>query len=153
MVMNLSSMGTLFAFVIVCAGVLRLNHNSKFAKGKFQTPFISARFVLPAVSIAACILVYKYAFDWVNELFAVENFKSVANQIPMYIFLLLCLVMNFLSIKKNLSLIPVLGLLFCFYMMVTIPLENWLGFVVWLLFGLGIYFFYGRKRSLIASSV
>jgi len=30
--------------------------------------------------------------------------------------------------------------------MLSLPLETWIRFVVWLMIGLAIYFFYGRKR-------
>jgi APA family basic amino acid/polyamine antiporter len=45
-------------------------------------------------------------------------------------------------------LIAGIGALACTYLMVSLPLDTWLGFVAWTIAGLAIYFGYGRKRSL-----
>jgi APA family basic amino acid/polyamine antiporter len=42
---------------------------------------------------------------------------------------------------------PLLSILFCALLMVSLPLETWLRFLVWLLLGLIIYFSYSMKRS------
>jgi len=34
-------------------------------------------------------------------------------------------------------------------MMAQIDLQNWIGFVIWLLIGLAIYFLYSKKHSLL----
>ena len=44
--------------------------------------------------------------------------------------------------------IPVLGIIFCLYLMLSLPAATWVRFVVWMLIGFGIYFVYGRKNSL-----
>jgi len=43
--------------------------------------------------------------------------------------------------------IPLGGIFFCLLLMFSLPSENWLRLLVWLLLGLAIYFFYGRHRS------
>ncbi|HXW52697.1 MAG TPA: amino acid permease [Myxococcota bacterium] len=43
--------------------------------------------------------------------------------------------------------IPTLGILFCLYLMLSLPLETWLRFGVWMTVGLLIYVFYGFKNS------
>jgi len=40
-----------------------------------------------------------------------------------------------------------LSVFFCLILMAGLPVENWLRFFVWLLIGLVVYFFYGRKHS------
>jgi APA family basic amino acid/polyamine antiporter len=47
-------------------------------------------------------------------------------------------------------LIPILGIIFCSLLMFSLPVENWLRLVVWLLLGLAIYFSYGRRHSVLA---
>jgi APA family basic amino acid/polyamine antiporter len=42
---------------------------------------------------------------------------------------------------------PVLSILCCLGLMLGLPLETWIRFVVWLVIGLVIYFGYSRKRS------
>jgi hypothetical protein len=48
---------------------------------------------------------------------------------------------------KRLSLIPVLGLLTCLYLMTQLGFSNWARFVIWLAVGLVIYFGYSRRAS------
>lgn len=43
--------------------------------------------------------------------------------------------------------LPLISILFCLVLMLSLPLETWLRFVVWLLIGLGIYFSFSKKRS------
>lgn len=47
-------------------------------------------------------------------------------------------------------LVPILGTLFCLVLMFSLPPDNWLRLLVWLLIGLVIYFFYGRHHSVLA---
>jgi APA family basic amino acid/polyamine antiporter len=42
---------------------------------------------------------------------------------------------------------PVLSILFCLLLMSGLPIITWLRFFIWLVIGLGIYFFYSRHRS------
>ncbi len=48
--------------------------------------------------------------------------------------------------------LPVLSILSCFTLTLSLPLETWIRFVVWLLIGIVIYFFYSRKRTANAAS-
>lgn len=43
--------------------------------------------------------------------------------------------------------IPALAVLFCGYLMFQLPVTTWIGFLVWLVIGLCVYFGYGRKHS------
>jgi basic amino acid/polyamine antiporter, APA family len=45
---------------------------------------------------------------------------------------------------------PILGIASCLLLMFSLPSENWLRLVVWLLLGLAIYFGYGRRHSAVA---
>ena len=40
-----------------------------------------------------------------------------------------------------------IGILLCGYLMADLPRETWERFVIWLVIGLVIYFFYGRRHS------
>jgi len=48
-------------------------------------------------------------------------------------------------------LFPVLSILSCLTLMMALPLETWLRFVVWSIIGLAIYFAFGKKNSALAS--
>ncbi|URD34929.1 amino acid permease [Methylobacterium tardum] len=45
--------------------------------------------------------------------------------------------------------VPILGILFCLLLMIGLPLDTWLRLVIWMAIGLVIYFFYGRKHSVL----
>ena len=48
---------------------------------------------------------------------------------------------------------PVLSILSCLVLMCSLTLITWLRFVIWLVIGLGVYFFYSRRRSELADPV
>src|SRR3546814_15623339 len=79
-----------------------------------------------------------------------RSWKLFKHKIPVWIFLLVWLLTLYYSIRKNLSLIPVLGMLCCLYMMSEMGISNWLGFGIWLLVGLVIYFSYSIRKSKLA---
>ena len=55
--------------------------------------------------------------------------------------------MVILCVIKRLSLIPVLGVMCCTYLMTELGITNWIRFAVWLVFGLLFYFAYGFWNS------
>lgn len=146
-VLDLTSMGTLFAFVLVCGGVLRMQTDPNAPRGKFKTPYLNAKFILPAMLLLAIFLVFTQAQGWKDQMLDFSGWNSIAPNLPMWLFVILCVVLSYYSFTKNLSLIPVLGLIFCFYMMAQIHYASWIGFVIWLVIGLVIYFSYGFYNS------
>ncbi|NTU58442.1 MAG: amino acid permease [Chlorobiaceae bacterium] len=84
---ELVNIGTLFAFVIVCASVLIMRKTNPDAERPFKVPLV--------------------------------------------------------------PFIPIAGILTCLLLMFSLPAENWLRLVVWLVIGFGIYFFYGRHHSIL----
>lgn len=146
-VLDLCSMGTLFAFVLVCAGVLKMQITPNAPRGKFRTPYINGQFIYPIMLAAGAVGLFtqypEATRDWLS-------FKDGAHQIPMVLFLLVSLLMAYWTFIYKLSLIPVLGLVCCLYMMAQIPAHSWLGFFIWLAIGLVIYFSYGYKHSKVA---
>ncbi|RZK80979.1 MAG: amino acid permease [Pedobacter sp.] len=216
-VTDLCSIGTLFAFVLVCAGVLVLQNRPDVQRGKFRIPYVNSKYVVPllfAGAIALAFSLYKTeatafvknqqrvyepvelltslksedmttlrkeikadqlkrglvkqnadAEAYLNSL-TPEHYDSFMatskldqhkkyesgwslfkHKIPMWIFLMICIVVTYYCITKNLSLIPVLGLISCLYMMCELGISNWIGFGVWLIIGLVVYFLYGYKHS------
>ena len=43
--------------------------------------------------------------------------------------------------------VPILGILISLGMMAGLPEDTWLRLIIWLIIGMGIYFFYGKKHS------
>jgi APA family basic amino acid/polyamine antiporter len=81
---DLSNIGTLFAFILVSAGVIVLRKKQPERKRGFRVPFV-----------------------------------------PLF---------------------PLISIVCCFVLMLSLPLETWVRFFVWLIIGLVIYFGYSRKR-------
>jgi basic amino acid/polyamine antiporter, APA family len=147
-VTDLVSIGTLFAFVLVCGGVLKLEEGDRMDKSRFRVPFFSSRRYLPL--FIAIGLISLYYFNGAGALAFFEfndGWESFTHKIPLLTFMIVLLVLSYSAIKKNLSLIPVLGLLTNFYLMTELGISNWAFFGIWLLLGLVVYFTYGFKKS------
>ncbi|UOQ51067.1 amino acid permease [Hymenobacter cellulosivorans] len=82
---EMTSIGTLLAFVMVCLGVLIMRKKEPNAPRGFRTPWVPV--------------------------------------------------------------VPILGILTCVLMMISLPLDTWLRLFVWLAIGLAIYYGYGKKHS------
>jgi amino acid transporter len=145
MVTDLCSIGTLFAFVLVCGGVLVLQNKPDVERGSFRTPYMNAGYVLPVLFIGS--LIYFWSTGDFMQYFQIKSGSDFGQKIPSLIFWIFTLFLTVVSVPKKLSLIPSLGLLSCLYMMSEIPLQNWIYFGIWLLIGLVIYFTYSRKHS------
>jgi APA family basic amino acid/polyamine antiporter len=88
---DLTNIGTLFAFILVCLGVIVLRRKDASRRRPFRVPLV-----------------------------------------PLF---------------------PLLGVLFCFILMLSLPLETWGRFFVWLGIGLLIYFLYSVRHSKLRSGV
>ena len=213
MVTDLCSIGTLFAFVLVCAGVLVLQNKPDIPRGKFKTPYINSKYVfLVLLIIGICIafsvnkqstmnfltnekqikepseiitnlnteqMASLHAYLVPQDSSSLDDLEGLLNtyvktgdyeriiinapipqkaiyesgfslfkhKIPMWIFLIALMCFAVWSWKQNLSLIPLLGLISCLYMMAELSIWNWIYFSCWLLIGLTIYFGFSRKNS------
>ncbi len=155
-VTDLTVIGTLFAFVLVCGGVLL--KDKEFAGSKRYVPHIGSRFVITPLLLIVLGGVYYYNSHYygVNILaqFATVTpaegegwLRAFSHKIPMLAYLVLALSIAAFSILRNISLIPCLGLLSCAYLMTELGITNWERFGIWLVIGLVIYFLYGNKHS------
>lgn len=144
LVTDLTSIGTLFAFVLVSGGVLLLPRIPKEV-GKFRLPYINGKFIIPLLAILFIYLVR-------NRIqLAVLNIADEGYQEVLFLaFILLAVIMSVLSFLRNFSFIPVMGVLSCAYLMIEIPSISWLWFFVWMALGLLIYFLYGFRNSKLA---
>jgi APA family basic amino acid/polyamine antiporter len=89
--LHLTNIGTLFAFVIVCAAVLIMRRTNPQAERPFRCPLV--------------------------------------------------------------PLVPILGIVCCLILMLSLPPANWYRLIAWLVLGLIIYFFYGRYHSLLGKEL
>jgi len=146
-VLDFTSIGTLFAFVLVCGGVLMLPKNTgEKTKGKFQLPYINGKWIVPGMIFIAALLLFLFNKEFLTSTFSVTAENAAVN-IPMLVFLFICVLMAALSFLKNFSLIPVLGLLSCCYLLTGMAAVNWKWFFIWFLIGLIIYFAYSFRKS------
>ena len=60
MVTDLCSIGTLFAFVVVCAGVLVLQNKPNIPRGKFKTPYLNGKYFMPILLVGTIIFAFTY---------------------------------------------------------------------------------------------
>lgn len=139
---DLTSIGTLFAFVLVCGGVLLLPKKEKSAEKKFNLPYINGQWIVPALFI---IFLYGFNDRLIDSIMNLAH--DTQQQILFVIFVLLFAVIAIASYIKKLSLIPVLGMTCCLYLMIEIPTSSWIVFFGWMAFGLVLYFCYGYWKS------
>ncbi len=147
-VINLSSIGTLFAFVLVCGGVLILDldpENQK--KSKFKIPYINAKYYVGLSLVLALYFSLPTLGAWQDWFAGIWSGAEKADHVIMTCFFLIWVVMAFFSVTHNLSLIPVLGLLVNLYLMTQMGALNWERFLYWCLAGLLIYFGYSYRKS------
>jgi amino acid transporter len=167
-VTDLCSIGTLFAFVLVSGGVLILDQRDKESgslpkEHQFRIPYLNSRYFLPLIWL--CLFMILYFTYWsdtftlssllhhpssllTSEASAKDNaLHPSLHDIPLLIFILVAAVITILAIRRQYSLIPVLGLLTNLYLMAQLGWTNWMRFLIWLLIGLTIYFAYGRRKS------
>jgi len=214
-VLALTSIGTLFAFVLVCGGVIVLQQQKDRPASKFRVPYISAKYILPLLLVVGSLISWKYNSVSIREFFQNKtlvpkeslyerlgaadsmlvkskfavmdsvdynhygnNLKMYLDSvysttyrpmvrkvglpgdvlyykgkeaflpnIPQWLFLIVTLIVTVYSFRKKFSLIPVLGLISCFYLMAQESHTNWYRFLIWLVVGLVIYFLYSRHNS------
>ncbi|MGI8950826.1 MAG: amino acid permease [Chitinophagaceae bacterium] len=166
-VLDFTSIATLFAFVLVCGGVLLIPRKEKVA-GRFNIPFINGKYIFPLLIVCSIISIFflvknqlgnNYFRELLNgDLKDYSNsplnnkllFSNASLKISTIIFWMILIVLSIISFMKNLSLIPMLGLTFCLYLLTGMTGKNWVWFATWLLLGLIIYFLYGYRKSKLA---
>lgn len=151
-VTDLASIGTLFAFLVVCAGVLF--KDKEFGRENRFVPYINSEWIIPALAVIGMA-----GFIYFNDTSVIWNFFSLkpsadesilgvfSHKIPLLSFLVLTCAMVYLCSLKKLSLIPVLGVLSCAYLMTELGWTNWFRFGIWLMVGIRIYRFFGYRNS------
>lgn len=152
---DLTSIGTLFAFILVSGGILIIDKKEEHKKGTFRIPYMNSRYYVPILWLIVFVLMAIFSPTALIDFF---KFKNPANpqagswlvfkeSIPMLVFIITAVVLSVYSIIKKWSFIPVAAVLINTYLVSNLGITNWLRFLIWLVIGLVIYFSYGRKRS------
>ena len=152
-VTDLTSIGTLFAFILVSGGILIINPLGKSKPGNkgFRVPYVNSRwFLLPIWLIVLVIIMNSESLHVAGTFISGVKeglWHFVRHNFPALIFMLASVIITVMAIVRKWSLIPVLGLLTNLYLMSELGVTNWMRFLVWLVVGLMLYFTYGFKHS------
>ena len=76
--------------------------------------------------------------------------QSKTMKVSVIIFWLILISLAIITFFKNYSMIPLLGVTSCLYLLTGMTLANWLWFGGWLGIGLIVYFLYGYRKSKLA---
>lgn len=142
LVTDLCSIGTLFAFMLVSAGVLMFDRRNTNDYPSFRVPYVSGQIFVPALWLAYSHAMFFYLPSSHNP------FVGAAwEKFPYLAFYFALAGLSIASFIKKLSLIPVLGILTNLYLIAGLGHHNWMRFVLWLLIGLAVYAGYGFWNS------
>lgn len=129
---DLTSIGTLFAFALVCGGILADELSGNVYQKGFQLPSYRAKWLLLLLSgIYGMLLVT----------------QNVSCGPASIIFTMILAGITILAFRFNFTLVPSLGLLSNIYLMTMLDATPWIRFGIWLLIGLVIYFCYSYHKS------
>ena len=145
-ILDFTSIGTIFAFVLVNGGILLMPAREK-KKGSFNLPYVNSKYIFPIIFLGGLIGFYFWQPQFFHDLWNVSDEKQGEFRLSIIIYIIINLILVVISYLKNLSLIPLLGLSSCLYLLTGMTHNNWFWFGLWFIIGLGIYFFYGKKHS------
>ncbi len=147
-VLDFTSIATLFAFVLVCGGVLLIPRKNK-VPGKFNIPYINAKLIFPLIVITAIIVMQVLNKNYFTHLFNITLDDASIN-VSTIIFWIIMIILSVTCFIKSLSLIPLMGVATCLYLLTGMSGSNWAWFGSWLALGLVLYFSYGYQKSKLA---
>jgi amino acid transporter len=163
-VLDFTSIATLFAFVLVCGGVLLLPRKEK-TPGRFHLPYINGKLIFPLIVLFAFVLIIikapEYFKDALNYDFSGNkdyvkgdvSFMDLAiPKLSIIIFWISAFILAIVTLFKNYSLIPLMGVTTCLYLLTGMSKSNWAWFLGWLALGLVIYLLYGYNKSKLAQA-
>ena len=163
-VLDFTSIATLFAFLLVCGGILLIPRKEKIP-GRFQMPYVNAQIIFPLIVVIAAVtaqwLSKTYFADIINFDFSKNedvisgkesHISAAMPNISLIVFWGLMIILAVLAFIKKFSLIPLMGVSTCAYLLTGMSLSNWVWFIGWLGLGLIVYFSYGYRKSVLARS-
>jgi hypothetical protein len=158
---DLTNIGTLFAFVLVCVGIIILRYKDPDRERPFRVPSNAWWTLLPLLTL---FLVLFYLPNLLGPQFTIFGREvslptfMLSNtwryvEPPVFIVLASSLLVVYPRSKfgKRLPIgawsLPLLGAASCIFLMVYLPPASWWRFVAWLMLGLSVYLSYGYVRS------
>jgi hypothetical protein len=75
-----------------------------------------------------------------------EPTRQSVYSVAFFLFWIICIVLSVFTFIKNYSLIPLMGVSTCLYLLTGMSKSNWLWFFAWLALGLIFYFLYISLR-------
>lgn len=145
---DFTSIGTLFAFLLVCAGTLLLPPTQK-REGSFNLPHIKGTWLVPltvGIILALFIIYWNPIHQPANQELK-EIAKARFHEVLSVFFLMIAVGMAILTILRKWNAIPVFGVITCCYLLTGMNEESWKAFFIWFAIGLIFYFGYGFKKS------
>ncbi len=162
-VLDFTSIATLFAFVLVCGGVLLIPPKQK-EKGKFHLPYINGKYLFPMIILLSVIIIAIFVKGYFRGMFNFDfsdnsdyaegriSFMDAATpKISLIVFWCMAVVLSIIAFIKKYNLIPLMGLITCMYLLTGMTRSNWAWFIGWLILGLFVYFLYGYRHSALAN--
>lgn len=146
-VTDLTSIGTLSAFLLVCLGVLTLDPHREKIPGRFYTPYINGKVWFPLILLSIIVGSLIWNGEAVSAFFSYGDWDTFKHKLPLIGFWIGMIILAVMAVRKNLSLIPLLGVTTCGYLMTELGWTNWVWFTIWMGFGLTIYFGYSLSHS------
>ncbi|SFB94701.1 Amino acid transporter [Parapedobacter composti] len=148
---DLTSVGTFFAFILVCAGVLYMDHSGISKQSRFKVPYINGRYLITVGLVIAIGCLYWFGQDTLDEWRQLSFSDILEHKLLTVVFWLVWIILCVMGYVYRFSLLPVAGILVNLYLMSQLGASNWLIFLVWLALGLVVYFGYGYKHSKLRS--
>ncbi len=145
-ILDFTSIGTIFAFVLVNGGILLMPRKEKL-KGRFHMPYVNSKYIFPILFLGSLSGFYYWQPEFFADLLKWSDPVNGEFRISVTIYIIINFILVYLSFTRNLSLIPLLGLTCCLYLLTGMTHNNWFWFGLWFAVGLIIYFMYGMKNS------
>jgi hypothetical protein len=123
---DLTNIGTLFAFILVCAGIIILRKKQPDLPRPFKAP--GGWMWSMGLYAVSAVVVLLLPWTW-----------------PVKLVVLALGFLLFAAIRN--LLFPMLGIVSCLYLIYFLPPTSWLRFAAWLNMGFAIYATYGIKHS------
>lgn len=141
---DFTSIGTLFAFLLVCAGTLLLPQMPK-KPGQYSLPSFSGVWIVPSAFVLMIVLLLYYGFD-LSQLWTPAAWMSNKTAF-LNCFFVLFGILSYFTVKYKWKFVPVAGVLMCSYLLTGMTPQSWYWFFGWFIIGISIYFLYSFKKS------